>query len=323
VTGVPDWRIGEGRTAIAPEGVTALSGDGWRGRYERMSFGPGFHMHLGRLDIAGSFEQPVAAADDGPAMISAYVPISGTCRLEMLDWPEIELAPGRAILFTARARRSVFRGLGPQTFRFFSVALVPALLVELLDRRIPEPLASLIESNGRETVVKSRTLSPAIRGLIESLGELGEAGTLQRLHREAVAIQLLTEVVSAEAIDPAEAAEAPSLSTREADAVRAAAGRLLEDLRESPSAATLAEAAGIGLRRFLRAFEAIHGASPAQLLRRARLAEGRRLIERGGLPLKAVAWQVGYAHVSNFVAAFSEQYGAPPRRFSRQRLVAE
>jgi len=321
--GAPDWRIGEARAAIAPEGVTELSGDGWRGRYERMTFGAGFHMHLGRLDIERPFEQPVAGADTGPALISIYVPTAGTGRLEMLDWPEIELEPGRAILFTAKARRSVFRRPGPQTFRFFSVALVPSLLVELLDRRIPEPLAALIESNGQETVVKTRSLGQPVRGLIEGLGEPGEGGALQRLHREAVAIRLLTEMVEAELSDPADAAEVSALSRREQRAVRAAAGRLLEDLRDAPSAASLAEAAGLGLRRFLRAFEAIHGVSPAQLLRRERLAEGRRLIEAGGMPLKAIAWQVGYGHVSNFVAAFSEHYGAPPRRFSRQRLVAE
>ncbi|THD80685.1 MAG: AraC family transcriptional regulator [Phenylobacterium sp.] len=324
--GPPDWRIGEARAAIAPEGVTELSGDGWRGRFERMAFGPGFHMHLGRFDIHQPFEQPVVGADAGPALISVYVPICGRGRLQMLDWPELELEPGRAILFTAKERRSVFRRPAPQTFRFFSVALVPSLMIELLDRRIPEPLAALIESNGRETVVKERFLSAATRGLIDGLGEPGEAGALQRLHREAVAIRLLTEMVEgelAEVPEVAEAAEAPPLSPREELAVRAAAERLLADLRDTPSAASLAEAAEIGLRRFLRAFEAIHGASPAQLLRRERLVEGRRLLEQGGMPLKAIAWQVGYGHVSNFVAAFSEHYGAPPRRFSRQRLVAE
>lgn len=321
VSGIPDWRIGEARVAIAPDGVTEVSGDGWRGRYERMTFGPGFHMHLGRLDVKTPFEQPVAGADGGPAVISVYVPITGTARLEMLDWPEIALEPGRAILFTAKERRSVFRRLAPQTFRFFSVALVPALMVELLDRRIPEALAPLIEAGGRQTVVKERTLSAATRTLIEALGEPGEGGALQRLHREAVAIRLLTEMVEAELAE--EEAEAPALSIAEESAVRAAHDSLLADLRDAPSAASLALAAGVPLRRFLRAFEAMHGGSPAQVLRRARLAEGRRLIEAGGLPLKAIAWQVGYQHVSNFTAAFAEQYGAPPRRFARQRLVAE
>lgn len=327
--GAPDWRIGESRAVIAPDGVTELSGDGWRGCYERMTFGPGFHMHLGRLDIEKDFEQPVAAVDGGPALISAYVPISGRGRLQMLDWPELELKPGHAILFTAKQRRSVFRRLGPQTFRFFSVAMVPSVMIELLDRRIPQPLAGLIESNGRATVVKERVLSPAMRNSIEGLGEPGEAGALQRLHREAVAIGLLTEMIEAELAEhpaapgPGDPIETPPLSPREARAVRIAADRLTADLRDAPSAAMLAAAAEMGFRRFLRAFEAIHGVSPAQLLRRERLAEGLRLIEKGGLPLKAIAWQVGYGHVSNFVAAFSEQYGAPPRRFARQRLVAE
>jgi AraC-like DNA-binding protein len=323
--GAPDWRIGESRAAIAPEGVTDLSGEGWRGRFERMAFGAGFHMHLGRLDIEQPFEQPVISADAGPALISVYVPICGRGRFEMPDWPEVELEPGRAILFTVKERRAVYRWAAPQTYRFFSVGLTPALMIELLDRRIPGPLADLIESNGRETVVKARAVSPAVRALIDGLGEPGEAGALQRLHREAVAIRLLTEMVEAELVEAHEplTAEAPPLSPREEMAVRFAAERLTTDLRDAPSAASLAEVAEMALRRFLRAFETIHGTSPAQLLRRKRLAEGRRLLETGGMLLKAIAWQVGYGHVSNFVTAFSEQYGAPPRRFTRRKLAAE
>jgi AraC-like DNA-binding protein len=318
----PDWRIasGDGETRLAPGGVTAGSGPGWRGRFERMTFGPGFHMHLGRIDVSQDAEHHVRGADDAPAAISIWSVAVGRCTVAMDDWPEFALRAGQAILFTPRGRRAVFRLPAPQTFRFFSVAMDPELLASLLDDGVPAALAALFESHGRDTVVHEHMVSHAARALIEGLGDPAEAGALERLHREAVALQLLTETLGASLADPDEPQPLPP---REAAAVHAARKVLLSDLREAPSAAALAERAGMGLRRFLRSFEALHGASPAQLLRRERLARARQLLETGEASLKEIAWQVGYHHVSNFVTAFAEEFGAPPRRFQRRSLAAE
>jgi AraC-like DNA-binding protein len=316
---VPDWRVGGGGASIEPEGVTEVAQAAWRGRFERIGFGPGFNLHLGVLEIARACEIPVLGADEGSSPISAYALVSGCARLRMSGWPEIELAPGKAILFRAADRRGLFRLPAPQTLRFFSVAMAPKLMVELVDGRIPAALKPLIRAGAR-TVVKERPVGRATRSLIDGLGAPGDGGALERLHREAVAIQLLTEMI---APDLRPDRQATALADAETAAVRAARGRLLADLRDPPPAAALAAAAGMGLRRFLRAFEAQHGASPAQLLRLERLNRARQLLETGEASLKQIAWQVGYGHVSNFVAAFSEHYGAPPRRFSRQGLAAE
>jgi AraC-like DNA-binding protein len=312
----PDWRIagGGGEVRIAPDGVTEGAGPGWTGRYERTTFGPGFHMHLGSLDIERDIELPVQGADEGPTPISLYVCVSGRAKLKMQDWPEIDQKPGHAILFTARGRRSVFRLPGPQTYRFFSVAMAPALMTSLLDDEVPEALSPLVAAHGRATVVHHHVLGATRRGVIADLGEPGEGGALQRLQRESVAIQILAEVVGAQVTEPVQMGD---LTPRELAAVKAARDTLLEDLRGAPTAAELANRAGIALRRFLRAFEAIHGESPAQLLRRERLERARLLVEAGDVPLKEIAWRVGYNHLSNFVSAFAEHFGLPPRQFQR------
>jgi len=69
---------------------------------------------------------------------------------------------------------------------------------------------------------------------------------------------------------------------------------------------------GLSLKRLLHGFKEIYGETPAQLLRHERLLLARRLVEEGQLPLKEVAWRVGYHHVTNFVNAFSAEYGVPP-----------
>jgi AraC-like DNA-binding protein len=317
----PDWRIGSGDQAarIASGAVTEAAGPAWSGRFERMTFGPGFHMHLGRLDVAGDSEVPVTGLDEGPAPISVFTLISGKAVLHMPAWPDLTLSPGGAILFRPKERWGIFRLSGPQVLRFFSVAMAPDLLASLLDGGVPPALAAMTRGDVHETVVRERPVGAATRALVAGLGAPRETGGLQRLQRESVAIQLLLEVVGAEA---ALAADSLTLHPHEDVAVRAARDRLLQDLRDPPSAVALAERSGLGLRRFLRAFEQLHGASPAQVLRTERLNRARQLLEAGELSLKEIAWQVGYSHLSNFVSAFAERFGLPPRQFQR-RAAAE
>lgn len=315
---IPDWRISDrdAETRITPEGVTEAAGATWSGRFERMSFGPGFHMHLGRLEIASATELQAQGVSGGLSTISAFTVIGGRGTLSLQGRPELKLGPRRAILLISQGKQGIFRLPGPQVLRFFSVAMAPELLVSLLDGQPSPELAAFIASRGQSTVVREARLSPALPGLIAKLGDPRRPGALQRLQREGVALQLLTELVQP-ATDAA-AAAIPKVSAREASSIRVARKRLLADLRNPPTAAALAEAAGIKLRRFLRAFEAIHGASPAQLLRLERLERARQLLEREEASLKQVAWRVGYGHASNFVAAFSGHFGLPPRQFLRQ-----
>jgi hypothetical protein len=46
-----------------------------------------------------------------------------------------------------------------------------------------------------------------------------------------------------------------------------------------------------------------------------RLAHARLAIETGQAPIKQIAHRVGYTHVSNFTAAFTRRYGAPPSQY--------
>jgi len=35
--------------------------------------------------------------------------------------------------------------------------------------------------------------------------------------------------------------------------------------------------------------------------------------------MKAIAYRVGYNHVTNFISAFTRRYGVPPREYLRKR----
>jgi transcriptional regulator GlxA family with amidase domain len=101
--------------------------------------------------------------------------------------------------------------------------------------------------------------------------------------------------------------------------VAVACRHLLADLREPPTVDCLARRLGVGVRRLSAAFRGVLGRSVSDVVREARLEAARRAIETRDAPLKQIAWEVGYGDVTNFIHAFRNRFGAPPRRFQKAK----
>ena len=82
-------------------------------------------------------------------------------------------------------------------------------------------------------------------------------------------------------------------------------------------------AAGVGMSpRTLSRWSRVHmGESPAELVRRLRLEEARRLLEETSLPLKDVSARTGLGDTSTLWRAFTQQLGVTPAAY-RQRFAA-
>jgi len=76
-----------------------------------------------------------------------------------------------------------------------------------------------------------------------------------------------------------------------------------------------ASEAGISPFHFLRLFSGVLGVTPHQYLVRARLRHAARLLADDDRPVTAVAYDVGFGDLSNFVRTFHRAAGVSPRRF--------
>jgi AraC family transcriptional regulator len=110
-------------------------------------------------------------------------------------------------------------------------------------------------------------------------------------------------------------AEEPSARDRE----RAVAiGHWLDEhSHEAIDLASAAARAGLSEFHFLRVFARVLGVTPHQYLVRARLRRAVRLLAEGGRSVTDVAFDSGFADLSNFVRTFRRAAGAPPLAFRR------
>ena len=80
-----------------------------------------------------------------------------------------------------------------------------------------------------------------------------------------------------------------------------------------------ARAVGLSPFHFLRVFSAVVGATPHQYLLRLRLARAAKLLTDHDIPVTEVAFDCGFADLSNFARTFRRAAGVSPREFRKRK----
>ncbi|MEN3349549.1 MAG: hypothetical protein V7632_3184 [Bradyrhizobium sp.] len=78
---------------------------------------------------------------------------------------------------------------------------------------------------------------------------------------------------------------------------------------------SLAEAVGMSVRNFGRAFAQATGITPHEFVERARVDAARRLLEGSDRPLKAVAFDCGFGSADRMRIVFAERLGVSPAQY--------
>src|SRR5215469_8461646 len=133
--------------------------------------------------------------------------------------------------------------------------------------------------------------------------DLGEAGTL-------LAARFL-HLVAGEPLRPVR------VSSRDRRRAVRVALWLDAHAREPLDLAQVAQQSGVSAFHFLRLFARVTCVTPHQYLVRARLRRAAKLLAHGTLPIGAIAYDVGFGDLSNFVRTFRRAAGLAPRDFRR------
>lgn len=94
-------------------------------------------------------------------------------------------------------------------------------------------------------------------------------------------------------------------------------GLIERNIEGRHTAASLADAVGLGEGDFLSAFGATFGVSPHQFLIERRIERARRLLRETRLSLTEIAMRTGFATPSHFSTTFRARTGVSPRDYRR------
>jgi AraC-like DNA-binding protein len=208
-------------------------------------------------------------------------------------------------------------------FRLSTLADAYDLRREDLPREIQEALAG---SAGFGRVV-SLPLDHRVASLVADTIDTpldGEMRALQYAGRMAELVAYMMDAMHKHpAASPAASAtaarEAAPLDWRGADLAQLALERLAHEYRKPPLFNELARALGTNPNKLQASFKSAFGITMADYCLERRMREAQQLLLEGKLSVAEVAERVGYAHQSNFAAAFSGHLGFSPREYRRHR----
>jgi transcriptional regulator GlxA family with amidase domain len=90
---------------------------------------------------------------------------------------------------------------------------------------------------------------------------------------------------------------------------------VMEHIGDKHTLQSLAEAVGMSVRNFGRAFAQATGITPHEFVEQARIDAARRLLEGSDRPLKAVAFDCGFGSTDRMRIVFSERLGVSPAHY--------
>ncbi|HEX4388666.1 MAG TPA: AraC family transcriptional regulator [Steroidobacteraceae bacterium] len=148
------------------------------------------------------------------------------------------------------------------------------------------------------------------------LGERAQAAAADGAH---LSLGESAALIAARALAALSGEALPGLRVTPRDRRRAVRGALWLEAHahEDLDLARVARASGVSAFHFLRLFARVTGVTPHQYLLRTRLRRAARLLAADERPIAAIAYDVGFGDLSNFVRTFHRAAGVPPRQFRR------
>ncbi len=170
-----------------------------------------------------------------------------------------------------------------------------------------DALGAHVERRLAETALAPLRIGDRLQALAHDLMAAHQAGPIARLLAESCALELLARGLAAE--QSADSAVHP----RDANRVLRVRDKLIAAPAEDHRLGDLARLAGMSVSSLKAKFPRVVGQSVFDFLRSQRLEHARRGLECEGWTVKQAAHFVGYAHPSNFAAAYRRKFGSPPR----------
>lgn len=288
----------------------------FRGAMERVELRPGLNLYA--IDGVSSHPyvlSPRAVMPRGSIGLGAMLGGEGKVRAEGApeqSWRE------QQSFFALNPETQISYHIRPgKRWGMVGLILAPEVLEDLANENdLPQQARNAMGGSGQPFCTMRPLKNAAMAHVARDLLKNQFRGRMASLHRQARSLEYLGLLMGA--LDAAPVAEA--LTALETRRIREARDRLVADLRNPPDLHALAYAVGLGVKRLNEGFRLVYGTTVFDYLRDARLEAARDALDNNpGAPLKQIAWQVGYAHTTNFINAYRRRFGAPPARDRRRR----
>jgi len=258
----------------------------------------------------------VAPADDSTTL-SFIIATSGRAMGKLPDRDEFLLDPSWGMItdFTEGASEFVIDPGEPMQIFGGTLSMKQVMTLFHGDHLLDEIEKFLPSKN----MVRSFEVTSTMRSLITEALAAPLRGAPRRLYLEGVMLQLFALIFQTRLSEAVKKSSQGNYG-----AIKAAAKMVEQNLALPPKLLELSESTGLSARKIREGFKEVYGMTLVDFLLEKRMDSARNLIRsQPDYPLKTLASQVGYNHVSNFTRAFKSHFGTTPAAFAKEQIKRE
>lgn len=265
-----------------------------------------------------------ADAEKVAQLLCSQVLLSGQLTLETAGGKQHANTPSRSLLMRIRQSGGRLHLPGNQVIRHIGVTL--PLKNDGLSCPEMNTILSDFKQVNDQCLVRPVFWQRKARTLATELFQLASKSNqpLQALKRGGLArcfLACLLEDYANQQHPPLETEN--KISIWEEQSIEQMCEHIQNSLAQSLKGTDLAKQFGLSPYRINELFHSIKGQSVSDYIREQRLTTAKEQIESEGLPVKIVAHNVGYRHVSNFTNAYRQYFGITPGRSQSASVQCE
>ncbi|WP_300379159.1 helix-turn-helix domain-containing protein [Henriciella sp.] len=284
-----------------------------RGRMERRVFSNGITLH--RSEFHTTRETLMDFGSEPPGWVTLTFHLSGCSLFEADDNSQHWARPNEALLWRCDSSAKQVRIPGNQVIRHVGVAIFARDLEPRLGGDVPDALLPFMRPSVPNVMAQTFETDQAIKDCLTAIHGEAVSTPLSDLSMEGYATQLLG--LSLKRLMPVPGA-GEGLTVWENDALTWLDRHLSEAPDRPVDTAQLASKVGLSEKRLKQLFRERTGTTIAEQLKTIRMRSAQQALETTDLPVKQIAANAGYGHVTNFSRAYTRWFGEPPAQTRRK-----
>ena len=198
------------------------------------------------------------------------------------------------------------------------IQISPELIQGFSDRlhEWPTELKQAIEQPERALFCYPSRITPAQQQVLQQILEWPYHGLTRQLYIEGKVLELLALQFSQFATRQSD--HHGALKPRDLDRIYEARDILIQNLDAPPSLANLSRRVHLNENKLSQGFRQVFNMTVFGYLHNHRMEQARHLLQIGSLNVQEIAYRVGYASRSSFVAAFKKKFNVAPSHYLKE-----
>ena len=244
--------------------------------------------------------------------------LSGGCSVENdgINLPFEEVA-GESYLYCLPNTAETERYEPGQRLRRIRIQITPELMSTFCEQLhgLPADIRQAIEQPGKSIFHYASRITPQQQHILQQIYRCSLQGITRQIYLEGKVLELV-----ALHLDQLAGLSGPTscqLSASDMAQIYQAREILIHNMGHPPSLSELARHVHLNERKLKQGFRKAFGTTVFGCLYNHRMEQARELLAMGHLSIQEIAWNVGYASRSSFVAAFKKKFQIPPSHFQQ------